>query len=132
MLTGRITAIDSDSVYLLADYAASTRAIATTFIRALQQSDGRDRWRGVRRGALCTGVVSLAAIGVAVYTDTHSKDAIIPSTRFVVPLGVLLTGVGAGIGAVAAPEKWSDRVSVDGAARRLEPQALRVGVRWEF
>ena len=89
MLKGRIAAVDRDSVYLMADNAASTRAIATTLIRTLQQSEGRDRWRGVRRGALVTGVISLAAITMAVYTNMQSEDAIIPSTLFVVPPGLL-------------------------------------------
>jgi hypothetical protein len=132
VLTGRVASVDRDSLYLRAENAASARAIAMPFIRTLQLSAGRDRWRGARRGTLVTGVISLAAIGMAVYTDTRSRDAIIPSTLFVVPLGVVFTGLGTGVGAVAAPEKWSTRIAVGGAARGLQAQELRVGVRWEF
>jgi hypothetical protein len=132
VLKGLLSAVERDSLYLLADNTASPRAVATAFIRTLQLSAGRDRWRGVRRGALVTGVISLAAVGLAVYTDTHSRDAIIPSTLFVVPLGVVLTGLGAGIGAVAAPEKWSGRQSVGKAASAPATHELRIGVRWQF
>jgi hypothetical protein len=132
VLKGLVSAVERDSLYLLADNTASSRAVATAFIRTLQHSVGRDRWRGARRGALVTSVISLAAVGLAVYTDTHSRDVIIPSTLFVVPLGAVFTGLGAGIGAAAAPETWSGRLSVGKAAPALATHELRIGVRWQF
>jgi hypothetical protein len=132
VLKGLVSAVERDTLYLVAGKTESRRAVATTLIRTLKRSAGRDRWRGARRGALITGVISLAAIGLAVYTDTHSRDVMIPSTFFVVPLGVIFTGLGTGIGAVAAPEKWSERLSFGSAAPGPPVHELRVGVRWRF
>jgi hypothetical protein len=132
VLKGLVSAVDRDSLYLFADNTASPRAVAHVFIRTLRQSHGRDRWRGARRGALVTGVISLVAIGFSVYTDSHSKDAIVPSTLFVAPLGLVFTGLGSGVGAVAAPEKWTARTDVSNARPWQQAQEVRLGVRWQF
>lgn len=74
-----------------------------------------------------TGVISLAAIGWALHTDAHSQDIIIPSSLFVVPLGVVFTGLGAGVGALAAPERWSRPLQLREATNSSQIRGLQLG-----
>ncbi len=63
------------------------------------------------RGALVGAGLGLAVVGAAWASDRayerRGGDAIIPTTAFAVPLALVLTGVGAWIGAVTGPEQWS-------------------------
>ncbi len=80
-------------------------------------SNGRDRWRGARRGAVVGALLGIAFVAYAVREDMTSDAIMVSGTAVAVPAAVMFTGVSAGIGAkIAAPDRWS------------APAPLRLGV----
>lgn len=108
LVTGRVFAVHGDSVWVQPDRENSVVMFTQGTVRQYELSRGRDRWRGARRGALITGAISLIGVGLVLHDDlTTHDDIMIPSTLFAAPIGVLLTLLGTGVGAVSAGERWS-------------------------
>jgi hypothetical protein len=107
-MIGRFVRLRGDSLWMSAEDSEGTVVYPGSAMRRFEMSLGRSRWRGARRGAAITGAISLVAIAFAVKADLeYEGDFFIPVSAFVAPAGVLLTLAGAGVGALAAPERWA-------------------------
>ncbi len=132
-ITGMVAAFDADTILL--DVAARLArgdvplAIPVATVRAYSVSGGRDRWRGARRGALVGSVLGLVLIGVALHADaTTDADLIVSSTMLVVPAAVGIVVIGAGLGALAGPRRWTSPIQMGVGERGAPRGPLRVGI----
>ena len=80
------------------------------------------------RGALVGGGLGLALVGAAWAGDRAYERkggaATIPTIAIAVPIALVLTGIGAWIGAVSGPEQWSVPQGIGSDIRMLPPGAL--------
>jgi len=126
-VTGTVAAHRGDTITV--ETHGEFRLVNIGSIERYELSVGRDRPRGARRGALVGGALGLALLVGAAIEDAHStKDVLVPGVVLVAPLAVGITALGAGVGAIAAPERWETRWAR--SARR--PSALRVGLALSF
>lgn len=126
---GVVVALDGDTLRLgrggRARPTSAARAVPVADVRAYTVAAGRARWRGAGRGALVGGALGLVLVGAALYVDAAGGDVIIPATFTAVPAALALTGVGASVGALFAPRRWSAPVPLRvGARRSPSPTAL--------
>ena len=109
---GIVQVVDADTIRLRPhwrrDSTALLRALPLAEVRSYRVAMGRDRWRGARRGSAIGGLIGLALVGAALHVDrTNDREYIIPVTVLAVPAAVILSGVGAGVGAIVAAPRWS-------------------------
>ncbi len=135
-VTGTVLGLDADTMRLEPEKrplrGEHSLAIPLGAVRAYSVSMGRDRWRGAGRGALVGGILGVALIAYAVHADNTQNDLIIPGTVFAVPGAVILTGLGAGVGALTAPRRWSSPIPLRVGVQRGSAGALRIGLRVDF
>jgi hypothetical protein len=101
-LVGRVAGLTVDSL-LLERGGGARLQIDSREVRALSVSAGHDRWRGALIGAgiglLTGGVLGARAAG-------HNDDTGLAAFVGFVAGVVVGTPLGAGVGALAAPERW--------------------------
>ena len=134
-VVGTVQSIEADTMRIYGGRryspALPIHVLPLADIRGYAVSLGRDRWRGARNGAFVGGGLGLVLVAFAAHTDaTSHSDTMIPGTFFAVPAAVVLTGIGALIGAAAAPDRWSAPVAL-----QLVPgsdESLGIGLRLRF
>lgn len=116
-IIGVVRAADADSIRLslgrAGDPVERLSVLPLSAVRSYALSDGRDRRRGARNGALVGGGLGLALVAYAAYEDSRAGDIIIPGTLLAVPVAVGLTAVGTLAGTVFAPERWGAPVALE-------------------
>ena len=110
--SGRVWSVTTDSLHLGLE-SHGFAAFAWSDVRGYEVARGRARGHGAVRGALVGGALGAALIVVGAYADAKDGgEVLLPSYVVTVPATVLLSGLGAGIGAIVAPTRWGDRVIV--------------------
>ena len=134
LVIGRVSSVRGDSIWLQTARTDTIAVYPGANVRQYEQSGGKDRWRGARRGAAITGAISILAVGLVLRDDlTRRDDIIIPSTVFVVPLGVVFTLMGTVVGALSAGERWSPpRSSLNVGPLLGAPGRIQVAYRFAF
>jgi hypothetical protein len=129
-ITGTVVARQGDTVAINPRGAATNILVAAKSIDRYEVSAGRERGRGARRGALVGGALAIGLITVvAIDAANHpQQDVMIPWQIAVLPPAVVITGLGAGVGAIVAPERWETRWTR--TARR--ESGVRVGMALSF
>jgi hypothetical protein len=128
-LTGKVVAFGVDTLVLEEQVNVPVTLVPLASIERYDVVVGYDRWRGARRGTFFGGVLGLALVGAAVSADLRCDECFIPGSVFAVPAGALITLVGAGIGAVLAPERWAP-IGTRGAT--TAPARGRIGLAISF
>jgi hypothetical protein len=129
-VVGTVAALGADTIHLRGTWAGVTMALPVTAVAGFQTSLGYDRWRGARVGALTGGIVGAAVVALALHADATTDAALsIPSTVIAAPAAAGLVLLGAGIGAVAMPERWTGQVPLQVGALLRGPGHSRLGVR---
>jgi hypothetical protein len=127
-LVGTVAALGPDSIRL-----RHGPVLLATEAAAFRASAGRDRWRGARRGAVAGVLTGAALVAFALHTDANASDVMIPSTVLAVPAALVLTGVGAGIGAGVTRERWTAPTPLRvGAASPPRGLGVRLGLSGRF
>lgn len=106
-VTGTLVAHEADSIRLTAGRADEAMSVAIAAVRSYAVRQGKNRGRGAKVGALIGAAVALPLIALAVRADMECEDICVPFTVYVAPIGVIITGLGAIVGAIAAPARWS-------------------------
>jgi hypothetical protein len=145
MLVGTFGGVRGDSIALAMDSVVTStvtfppermtiaRVVPTACVRSYSVLEGVGRRTGT--GALVGAGLGLAFVGWAWAEDRAYERkggaAMIPGTAFAVPIALVLTGVGAWIGSVSGPERWSTPQGL-AAEFRAVPRGLGAGVSVRF
>lgn len=144
-ITGKYGGISGDSIALAVDsmeaapvgYAPErvtvARSVATSCVQTWSVFEKYGSAAG--RGALVGGGLGLALISLAYAGDLANErrggDTIIPATAFAVPVALVLTGIGAWLGAISGPEQWSVPTGMS-ASMRVVPGGGVTGLSVRF
>jgi hypothetical protein len=110
-VTGRVVRVGGDTIWLRAREAGAVAVLRLGQFRTYSVGAGRDRDRGARHGALAGAGAGAAVVALAAYRDARSDAArIVPATAFAAGAAAGLMLLGAGVGALAAPERWGPRL----------------------
>lgn len=133
VFVGRVVRSSPDSLLLRVDELPTPLVIPQRDVKTFAESLGKQRSRGAVRGALWGGGIGLVILGVAAAADaSRSSEAnSVGNTSFAAPAGLLLTVLGAGLGAALAPEEWGLPTAVRFGVTRQGAGQLAVGVRWQ-
>jgi hypothetical protein len=108
-IVGTVTSLGRDTIRLRGDRMGATATLPLASVHGYQIPDGRDRWRGARIGALVGAAAGAGLVALALHVDaTADGDIMIPATFFAAPAALGLVLVGTGVGAAAAPERWTE------------------------
>ena len=114
-IRGTLTAIERDTLRVIVGGVEPPFAFALAAVKTVARFEGYDRERGAVHGLLNGGKVGLVLIGVGLFLDRgDSGDNIVSASMLTVPAAVIVTLIGAGAGALSAPERWGvpQRVSL--------------------
>ena len=134
VVTGRVVRVTTDSVALRDDRTRDERSVAQTDILAVQQSSGMSRGRAAQRGALIGAGLGIAALTAGLLADAQVDGEMMGLTNLAIaaPVAVLLTLLGAGIGAASGGEVWKP-VTTAGVGSNVQlGRTVQVGLRVRF
>jgi hypothetical protein len=106
------------------------RADIESYQASLGRDEGRGAGRGAKLGTLVGGGIGLVLLGLGLYSDSQCEEYCFGTLiGAVLGAGSTLAGflVGATIGLVAAPERWSEPRSV--ATRELRSRSPQFALR---
>lgn len=118
-VVGRVTSVTGDTIRLrVGARVRDTMALLLGRFATYAPSVGHDRVQGAGYGVLVGATAGAAVLFVARRADRRERgDVFVSNTTLAAPAAVLLTALGAGLGALVAPERWGP------------PVLLRVGIR---
>lgn len=133
LITGTVLDANRERIEMRVTRGNTTVSILLDSIRQYERGLAPNRKRAAGRGALIGGAVGLLGVAAAVNHDRHVVgDNYTPATWLAAPTAVILTLLGAGIGALSAPVRWEPPVRVSVAPSRAIDGGIKVGLTIRF
>ncbi len=130
---GTVVALGPDTLRLAVDGVERPLALAMTSLRTIAHSEGVDRGSGALSGLRNGAIVGAVLVGAGLLIDRRSQsECFCGASVLLVPAAVLTTTIGAAVGALSAPERWSDPRPVGARGDAGRGVLLRIGVRVRF